>query len=578
MSCTRPLAYNADTTSSPIVVTLTDIFDLKELQQIQDSFAVATGVASIITQPDGVPITTPSNFTRLCNDIIRKTGKGCANCYKSDALLGRYNPEGPVLQPCLSGGLWDAGASITVGGHHVGNWLIGQVRNETQDEASMLSYADDIGADRKDFLAALAEVPSMSVDQFRNVANALFLLANQLSDKAYQNLQLKQTIKQREQAELELKASEQRFSELIRYSSDSITILDKNGIQIFVSDAVEKMLGYKPSELLGIPVIEEMLHPDDQEMVSHAFATIINDGMGGAQYRHKHKNGSWVYLEAWGTNQLENPDIRGVVVNVRDITERKQAETSLRESREKYRIMFENLPLGLAFTDTTGRYLEVNRAIEEIFGSSRRNLLGVPPLERGFTVLHQDGTPFQQHELITLRAAREQQLIQGDHLIRRTNGTYCYVSSIAAPLPLPGYGAMLAVMDITERKRAEDALRESESRLQNLFEKMPNGYYRSTPAGRFVDANPAFVKMLGYDSKEELLQVDIPRTVYVEPEERGVYLRANKNSEFLGFEHVEYYRLRGKDGRIIQVEDQARYVKNAQGEVAFHEGICRDIT
>ncbi|MBU1248852.1 MAG: PocR ligand-binding domain-containing protein, partial [Proteobacteria bacterium] len=93
MSCTRPLAYNADTTSSPIVVTLTDIFDLKELQQIQDSFAVATGVASIITQPDGVPITTPSNFTRLCNDIIRKTGKGCANCYKSDALLGRYNPE-----------------------------------------------------------------------------------------------------------------------------------------------------------------------------------------------------------------------------------------------------------------------------------------------------------------------------------------------------------------------------------------------------------------------------------------------------------------------------------------------------
>ncbi len=137
-------------------------------------------------------------------------------------------------------------------------------------------------------------------------------------------------ITERKNAEEALLASERRFSELIRYSSDSITILDKNGIQVFVSAAVERMLGYKPSELMGIPVIKEMLHPEDQERVAAAFQTIIQDGMGGTQYRHKHKNGSWVYLEAWGTNQLENPDIRGVVVNVRDITERKLAEEALK--------------------------------------------------------------------------------------------------------------------------------------------------------------------------------------------------------------------------------------------------------
>src|SRR5664279_3360716 len=117
------------------------LFNLEEIQRIQDEFAAATGVASIITDPAGTPLTAPSNFTYLCSDIIRKTEQGCSNCFKSDAAIGRYHPEGPILQPCLSGGLWDAGASITVGGYHIANWLIGQVRNETQSEESMRSYA-----------------------------------------------------------------------------------------------------------------------------------------------------------------------------------------------------------------------------------------------------------------------------------------------------------------------------------------------------------------------------------------------------------------------------------------------------
>ncbi|MDO9065457.1 MAG: PocR ligand-binding domain-containing protein, partial [Chloroflexota bacterium] len=100
------------------------------MQRIQDFFADATGVASIIIRPDGTPITNPSNFCRLCNEIIRKTDIGLTNCIKSDAEIGRPNPSGPVIQPCLSGGLWDAGVSIIVGGKHIANWLIGQVKNE----------------------------------------------------------------------------------------------------------------------------------------------------------------------------------------------------------------------------------------------------------------------------------------------------------------------------------------------------------------------------------------------------------------------------------------------------------------
>ena len=170
-----------------------DIFNLEDIQRMQDMFADATGVASLITHPDGTPITNPSNFCRLCNNIIRKTEKGDANCFKSDAWIGRQNPSGPVVQPCLSGGLWDAGASITVGGKHIANWLIGQIRNKEVDEQRMIQYADEIGANRDDFMKALAEVPVMSVEQFTKVSKMLFVFANKLSEKTYENLKLKES-------------------------------------------------------------------------------------------------------------------------------------------------------------------------------------------------------------------------------------------------------------------------------------------------------------------------------------------------------------------------------------------------
>ncbi len=175
-------------------VQFTDLFDLAEIQRIQDAFAEATGVASIITRPDGRPLTRPSKFCRLCQGIIRRTEKGLINCFKSDAAIGRYNPAGPIVQPCLSGGLWDAGASITVGGRHVANWLIGQVRNEELDHDRMMAYAREIGADEGEFRAALEEVPIMSRQQFNCVAQMLFVLANELSVKAYRDIDRKREL------------------------------------------------------------------------------------------------------------------------------------------------------------------------------------------------------------------------------------------------------------------------------------------------------------------------------------------------------------------------------------------------
>ncbi|MEJ5244141.1 MAG: ABC transporter substrate binding protein [Bacteroidota bacterium] len=124
------------------------------------------------------------------------------------------------------------------------------------------------------------------------------------------------------------------------------------------------------------------------------------------------------------------------------------------------------------------------------------------------------------------------------------------------------------------QKQLNLEIMKSEAKYRSLYETMPNGYYRSTPDGKFVDANPAFVKMLGYESLEELKSVYIPEDLYVSPEER----EAVKQRSAMFSSSVDIYRLKRKDGTIIWVEDHPRYIKDENGNIIFHEGICRDIT
>jgi PAS domain S-box-containing protein len=249
-------------------LTFKELFDLEEIQKIQDSFAAATNVASIITETDGTPITSPSNFCRLCNDIIRKTEKGRANCFKSDAGIGRHNAEGPIMQQCLSGGLWDAGASITVGGAHVANWLIGQVKNEAIDEEKILQYAAEIGVDEQEFLAALREVPTMSTVHFKRIAGFLFIFANELSIRAYENLQKKRYIRELEETEHKLQFAEHVFDQLIR----AAYWLTVEGRIAYVNSSACNILGYAREELLKMSIADI-----DRGFSAEAFAVFSRD-------------------------------------------------------------------------------------------------------------------------------------------------------------------------------------------------------------------------------------------------------------------------------------------------------------
>lgn len=232
-------------------VAFTDLFNLEEIQQIQDKFAAATGVASIITNPDGSPISAPSNFTQLCYGIIRKTELGCANCFRSDAVIGRIHPGGPIVQTCLSGGLWDAGASIVVGGHHVANWLIGQIRDNTQTEAAIRTYARQIGADEDSAAEAFHAVPAMTREHFDLIAGLLYTLANQLSLTAYHNVLQARMITRHEQTEQKSLEQKTLLEGIMASSPLSIFVKDCQGSYKMINKAGAGILGYSVEEIVG---------------------------------------------------------------------------------------------------------------------------------------------------------------------------------------------------------------------------------------------------------------------------------------------------------------------------------------
>jgi len=300
------------------------LFDLVEIQEIQDAFAQATGVASIITTTSGVPLTAPSRFCRLCNDVIRKTDKGLANFFRSDALIGRHNPDGATIRPCLSGGLWDAGASITAGRIHIANWLIGQVRNEDTDTESMMTYAGEIGADVDAFSEALGEVTVMSTERFTHVSHALFLMANQMSQRAFQNLQ--QTHLNAEMARMETIISRSPVI-AIHWSQRPGWPVD------YVSENVERVFGYRAVDFLaGRITYADIIHPHDLHRVTEEVINSSNsrhvDEIEHESYRIVAKDGSirWVN-DATRIIRDAGGEITGFEGIVIDVTERWQIAT-----------------------------------------------------------------------------------------------------------------------------------------------------------------------------------------------------------------------------------------------------------
>ena len=346
-------------------IDFSDLFVLEDIQRLQDLFSDSMGVASIITDIKGVPITNPSNFSRLCNEIIRKTEIGCANCFKSDSEIGKQNSSGPIVMKCLSGGLWDAGASISVGGKHLANWLIGQVRGEDMNKDFLIQYANKIGADENDFSLALDEVKVMSLEQFNKVANLLFVFANEISEKAYKNLLLKWQIAEKEKTDLLLKEYQDRFAIIFQTMEEGVALNefirdDKGEIVDYrileVNSAFEKITMLSHDQAIGLAATQ--LYGTTPEYINYFWKQHSKDlQLVRTEFYHEQSN-------KWFQVSISQPVDDKFVTLFFDITEIKQSEKQIRLLSKA----IEQSPVSVVITDKDGYIKYANPKFTELTG------------------------------------------------------------------------------------------------------------------------------------------------------------------------------------------------------------------
>jgi len=358
-------------------ISIEELFSLEELQRIQDQFAWSTGLASIITRPDGTPITVPSNFTRMCKDIIRRTKIGAANCCKSDAIFGVPNPDGPVVHQCLSCGLWDAGAGIVVGEQHIANWLIGQVRDESQTEEKMRAYAREIGVDETSMIEAFDEVPVMSREKFERMAQLLFTFAKHLSESAYQNMQQARLI-------LDLKRSERALAE----SEFKYRVLADSGQALIWTSGPDKLCDYfnEPWLLFTGKTLEqeigngwlEGVHPEDLDRCLRVYTTAFDKREKfSIEFRLRHNSGEYHWFLVDGTPRFDiNGNFLGYIGHCLDITEHKRADLELFHAKELYHSLVENSHSIIHTVSLDGILNYVSPSITRLLGYEPSEFIG----------------------------------------------------------------------------------------------------------------------------------------------------------------------------------------------------------
>jgi diguanylate cyclase (GGDEF)-like protein/PAS domain S-box-containing protein len=365
-----------------------NLFDLHEIQQLQDEFAKASGVASLVARPDGTPITTPSNFCRFCRDIIGETEKGRVNCYNSDAAVGVYRLGGPTIQPCIGAGLWIAGAGIAVEGRHIANWLIGQVRDGTQKEEEIRAYAREIGTNEDKTVEAFRDVPSMSRQEFEKISQILFTFSRELSNAAYQKLQLKNIVEKRLQAEAALADSQYLLQTVIDTLPIRVSWKDRNLFYLGCNPAFAEDAGKAhPSEVIGKDD-HHMVWADRADLYRASDREVMESGTPRLWYEEQMTTSSGQTI--WQTKSkvpLKNRgnETIGILCIYQDNTEHKTAQQELRASEERYRSLFAHMRTGFTLreiiTDEAGRpvdcrFLAVNEAFLARRGFRSEDVVG----------------------------------------------------------------------------------------------------------------------------------------------------------------------------------------------------------
>jgi PAS domain S-box-containing protein len=258
----------------------------------------------------------------------------------------------------------------------------------------------------------------------------------------------------------------------------------------------------------------------------------------------------------------------GIAITVRDITQRKQAQEALQKSEATNRALLNAIPDLMFRLREDGTYLDFKAAKDD-------NLLLFPGTILGKKVIEVLPSYFAQQVMFYLKKALKTHDIQIFEIdVSLPNETRSYEFRVAASR---ANEVLCIVRNITARKQAEVALRQTEERYRSIFENSVKGLFQTTPAGRYLSANPALARIYGFNSPEALIAnlTDINQHFYVDTNRRTKFLELMQTEDRVSHFESQVYR---QDGNIIWISENVHVVRDAQGEPLYYEGSVVDIT
>jgi two-component system cell cycle sensor histidine kinase/response regulator CckA len=380
-------------------------------------------------------------------------------------------------------------------------------------------------------------------------------------------------ITERKRAEEALRVSVERYRMLFEGAAEGILVADIESKQFRYSNpAICKMLGYTAEEMSQLGIAD--IHPEEalEYVVAEFDAQARGQKILSPEIPCLRKDGNVIYASIATSPVI----IDGRKCNVgffTDITERKQAEEKLRETRDYLEnlLSFANAPIMV--WDNNYRITKFNIAFERLTGYTMYDVIGKHPEMLFFadsreTVL----------SLLT-RTSDGEHLVSVEVPIRCKSGDVRVVLWNTANIYAADEKTIIATIahgqDITKRKRAEEALQESELRFRSLYENATIGIYRTTPDGNILLANPALVKMLGYTSFHKLAERNLEKDGFESSSQRKEFLeKIEKDGEVHGYDS-KWIR---QDGTAIFVLESARAIRDSQGKTLYYDGTVEDIT
>jgi PAS domain S-box-containing protein len=374
-------------------------------------------------------------------------------------------------------------------------------------------------------------------------------------------------------AEEELRRTQERWRAMIENAHDLTTILDPNGVTVYESPSVERVLGYRPEELVGVSAFVHM-HPDDIPCVVAELTRVMTEpgSVGRAEYRFRHKDGTWRHLEACGRTLSPTSAADGVVANVRDITERKLAAEALQRSEEHFRRLIENGSDLLLISRMDGVLTYASPSAGRLLGWQPEEMAAATPSD----LVHPDDAA---HVLDSMRACGEEPgtIRRVDFRIRHRDGGWRRFESRARTLAPDSAdaGIVCNARDVTEQRAAEEALQRSEEHFRRLIENASDLVMVCAPDGPLTYASPSVERLLGYRPDE---MVGRRPDDLIHPDDvSALWAWLGRIAAEPGAVHGSRTRLRHKDGSWRTLEVLGRTVAPDSAD----EGIVansRDVT